>query len=134
MLELEEKIKTYFKDKEEVIAAYLFDSHAEGNEYNLSDVDIGIVFDKNNPDIFRERRNNYMVELGRILRKDIDAVILNSMSQELLGQVFRKGKCVIVNDSKKLARFRMVAFTKIAEFAYYRNRMQSGFISKILEA
>jgi len=34
-----------------------------------------------------------MVELSRILRKDIHPVILNSAGEELLRQIFLKGKC-----------------------------------------
>jgi hypothetical protein len=74
-----------------------------------------------------------MVELGRLMRKDIDPVILNSASQELLRQIFSKGKCILVNDSKELARYKMVMFARIAEFAYYRNQMQLGLIRKIME-
>ena len=130
---LEEKITTYFKNKKEVIAVYLFGSYAEGKDRDLSDIDIGILLDRNNREFFNERKNDYIVELGRLMRKDIDPVILNSASEGLLRQVFSKGKCIVVNDSRKLARYKMVMFAMIAEFAYYRNQMQSGLIRKIME-
>jgi predicted nucleotidyltransferase len=133
MHKLEEKITAYFKNKKEVIAVYLFGSYAEGKDGDLSDIDIGILLDRNYRDFFNERRNDYMVELGRLMRKDIDPVILNSASQELLRQIFSKGKCILVNDSKELARYKMVMFARIAEFAYYRNQMQLGLIRKIME-
>ena len=133
MHKLEEKITAYFKNKKEVIAVYLFGSYAEGKDRDLSDIDIGILLDSKDRDFFKERRNDYIVELGRVMRKDIDPVILNSASEELLRQIFLKGKCILVNDSRKLAEYKMVMFTKIAEFAYYRNRMQSGLIKKIME-
>ena len=41
----EEKIRDYFKNKEEVIAIYLFGSYAAGRERDLSDIDIGIILD-----------------------------------------------------------------------------------------
>ena len=84
MSELEEKIKNYFKNKKEVIAVYLFGSYAEGRERDLSDIDIGIILDRRDSAFFQEKRDVYMVELGRILRKDIDSVILNSASEALL--------------------------------------------------
>ena len=133
MDKLEEKIKVYFKNKKEVIAVYLFGSYAEGKDRDLSDIDIGILLDRNNREFFNERKNDYIVELGRLMRKDIDPVILNSASEGLLRQVFSKGKCIVVNDSRKLARYKMVMFAMIAEFAYYRNQMQSGLIRKIME-
>jgi hypothetical protein len=53
--------------------------------------------------------------------------------EELLKQIFRKGKCLVVNDSKKMAYFKMIAFTKIANFHYYRSQMQSGVVRKVME-
>jgi len=133
MDKLEEKITAYFKNKKEVIAVYLFGSYAEGKDRDLSDIDIGILLDRNNREFFNERRNDYIVELGRLMRKDIDPVILNSASEELLRQIFLKGKCILINDSRELARYKMVMFAKIAEFGYYRNRMQLGLIREIME-
>ncbi|MBW2195608.1 MAG: nucleotidyltransferase domain-containing protein [Deltaproteobacteria bacterium] len=134
MSELEEKIAGYFKKKKEVIAVYLFGSYAEGKERKLSDIDIGILLDGNSPDFFKERKKDYIVGLGRSTRKNIDPVILNSAGEELLRQVFLKGKCILVKDSKKLAQLKMIMFAKIAEFGYYRSQMQSGLIRKIMEA
>jgi len=134
MSELEEKIAGYFEKKEEVIAIYLFGSYAEGKERDSSDIDIGILLDEDSLDFSKERRKAYIVGLGRSTRKNIDPVILNSASEELLRQVFLKGKCIVVRDPKKLAQFKMVMFAKIAEFGHYRSQMQSGLIRKIMEA
>jgi len=130
---LEEKIRSYFKDKEEVIAVYLFGSYAVGKEQPFSDVDLGILFDEMDKDLSFKRRTHYLIELGRLLRKDIHPVMLNSAGEELLRQIFSKGKCILINDAKKLARHKMVMFVKIAEFAYYRTQMQSGLIRKVME-
>jgi len=130
---LKEKIINYFKNKEEIIAVYLFGSYAEGKERYLSDIDIGILMDSKDRDFVTRQRNDYMVELARMLRKDIHPVILNSASEELLKQIFSKGQCIMVNDSRELARYTMVMFVKIAEFAFYRRQMQSGLIRKVME-
>lgn len=134
MSELEEKIAGYFEEKEEVIAVYLFGSYAEGKERDSSDIDIGILLDEDSLDFPKERRKAYIVGLGRSTRKNIDPVILNSASEELLRQVFLKGKCILVRDPEKLAQSKMVMLAKIAEFGYYRSQMQSGLIRKIMEA
>lgn len=133
MNKLEEKIKRYFKTKKEIIAVYLFGSHAVGKEQPFSDVDIGLLFDEMDKDLSFRRRNDYLVELGRLLRKDIHPVILNSANEEVLRQIFLKGKCVLINDAKKLARHKMVMYVKIAEFAYYKRQIQSGLIKKVME-
>ena len=127
------RIKSYFKNKEEVIAVYLFGSYAEGRESPLSDVDIGILITKNDRSFLRKKRNRYMIELAKILRKDIHPVILNSASEELMRQIFLKGKCILINDSKNLSRYKMVTLSKIAEFAQYRGQMQLGLIKRVME-
>ncbi len=99
----------------------------------MSDIDIGILLDKNDQDFLKKRKKDYVVELGRVLRKDIHPVILNLAGEELLKQIFSKGKCILINDSRKLALYRMVMFSRIAEFAYYRSQMQSGLIRKVME-
>jgi len=71
------EIINYFRDKKEIVAIYLFGSYAAGKERAFSDVDIGILFDESEEIFVMEKRNTYMTELGRILRKDIHPVILN---------------------------------------------------------
>jgi hypothetical protein len=71
--------------------------------------------------------------LGRILRKDIHPVILNSAGEELLRQIFSNGKCLLINNPKEFSRFKMVMFSRIADFAYYRTKMQSGLIKKVMK-
>ena len=100
------KIAAYFANKDEVIAVYLFGSYAKGTESHLSDIDIGILFDKRDLDFINSKRNDYIVELARLVRKDIHPVILNSASEEHMKQIFSKGQCILINDSKKLSRFK----------------------------
>ena len=54
-------------------------------------------------------------------------------SESLLEQVIKKGKCLLVNNEKELAKFEMVSLSKILDFSYLRRRMQSGFVKKIME-
>lgn len=129
----EEKISTYFKKKKDVIAVFLFGSYAKGKEYSSSDIDIGILLEKNNQESNKKRLTNYIVDLGRLLRKEIHPVILNSASEELLRQIFLKGKCLLINNPGELVRYKMYMFSRIAEFTYYRNQMQSGLIRKVMK-
>jgi predicted nucleotidyltransferase len=127
-----EKLTEYFKTKSGIIAVYIFGSHAAGKERRGSDLDIAILLDMQDPDVAKQQTDSYMLDLSRILRKDIHPVILNFAGEELLGQIFSKGKCILVKDSKKLARYKMTAFSRIADFAYYKNQMQSGLIRNIM--
>jgi len=128
-----EKIRSYFAGKDEVVAVYLFGSHAEGKARRSSDVDIGILLNPNDSDAFLEKQTEYLKELGRLLRKDIHPVILNTAGEMLMQQIFVKGKCILDNEHRKHAEFRMVMFSRIAAFSDYRKQMQAGLIKNIME-
>jgi hypothetical protein len=127
------RLKQYFKDKPEVIAVYLFGSQATGKKKRSSDVDVGILLNTKNRATEIEKRNQYMVDLADILRKEIHPIILNSAGEELMRQIFAKGNCILIKNQKKLSLFKMTMFARIADFGYYRNQMQSGLIRSIME-
>jgi predicted nucleotidyltransferase len=130
---IEGKIKDYFRSRDDIAAVFLFGSHATGKDRPDSDVDIAILFQTLPPDVIRDLVDTLMVDLSRLLKKDIHPVILNHAGEELLAQVFKKGKCTVVNDQRKLAVFRMAAFAKIFDFAYYRGVMQAGLIKSVMQ-
>jgi uncharacterized protein len=131
---LTDKIKEYFKDKDEVVAVYLFGSHARGKETPSSDLDIGALLDEDRrKDLsFENKRYDYMAGLSRVTRKDAHPVILNSAGEILMKQIFLKGKCLLVRNPAKLARYKMVMFSRISDFGYYHRKMKEGFAKKIM--
>jgi len=128
------KLKAYFEDKSEVIAVYLFGSQAKNKTTPSSDVDLGILLNTKDRATETKKRNQYLVDLATILRKEIHPVILNSAGEELMRQIFLKGKCILVRDPEKLSLFKMTMFARIADFGYYRDQMQSGLIRNIMES
>ena len=130
---IKEIIINYFSARDEVISVFLFGSYADHKELPYSDVDIGIIIDSKDPDFAREKRMLYLCELSRSTRKDIHPVILNFAGEELLRQVFSKGSCLLVKDERKLAYFKMIEFSRIAEFGAYRKQMQAGLVRRIME-
>ena len=130
---LENRIKDYFRKHDNIAAVYLFGSHAVGKERSGSDVDIAILFKASDPDQIRDSIDIYMVDLARLLKKDIHPVVLNHAGEGLLAQIFNKGKCIVVNDKRKLALFKVEAFAKIFDFMYYFSLMQSGLIKSVMQ-
>ena len=126
------RLEAYFKDKSEVIAVYLFGSQAVNKTGPSSDVDIGILLDTHDRNTETEKKNQYLAELANILKKEIHPVILNSAGEELMRQIFLKGKCILVRNPEKLSLFKMTMYARIADFSYYRGRMQSGLIRNIM--
>ena len=126
------KLNAYFEDKSEVIAVYLFGSQVKNKTDRSSDVDIGILLDTNDRAAETEKRNQYLVDLANILRKEIHPIILNYAAEELMRQIFLKGKCILVRDPEKLSLFKMTMYARIADFGYYRDQMQAGLIRNIM--
>ena len=126
-------IKSYFEQKPDVVAVYLFGSYAKERQRRTSDIDIGILLQASDRTSALDKRIDYMVELSRLLKKDIHPVMLNSASEALIRQIFLKGKCILVNDSQELAKFKMIMIARIADFGHYRNLIQSAFVNKIME-
>jgi uncharacterized protein len=134
-MHIEEKIADYFKENSsEVTAVYLFGSQASGKPSSGSDVDIAVLFDRYDPIFVHSRTAEILVQLPRLLRKDVHPVAMNSAGEVLLKQIFCKGRCLLVNDARKLAEFKMHAYSRIAGFNYYLKKMQSGLVRRVLEA
>ena len=134
MNHLQKTINRYFKNRKEVVAVYLFGSHAAGKERPFSDVDIGVILHHRYLKQSFALQSQYTVALGRLLRKDIHAVMLNTAGELLLKQVFKKGICACINDDTEFKQFKMICFSMISEFGYYLNMTQVGFRRKMMEA
>jgi len=82
-------IGDYFKDRKEVVAAYLFGSHAVGKARPFSDVYVGVVLTHPFQAQSFDLQNQYTVAMGRQLRRDIHVVVMNTAGETLLKQIFR---------------------------------------------
>ena len=132
-MSIQENITTFFEDEKDIVAVYLFGSYAGGHERAVSDVDLAILFDGLDREAANRRLDTYLVELSRILRKDMHLTVMNFAGEVLLKQIFKKGKCLIVSDPKKLAYFTMTAYSKISDFQYYHRQMKAGLVRRIME-
>jgi len=126
-----EKISLYFIDRSEVIAVYIFGSYAKGQQQTGSDIDLAILIDQDNISHQNELIKQYTIELSRILRKDLHLIIMNSAGEDILAQIYKYGQCILNQNPDLLARFKMITFAMIADFAYYKNIMKKGFTRKI---
>ena len=128
---LVEKISHYFFDRTEVIAVYLFGSYGKGQQRLDSDIDLAILIDRDGISRENELRRQYIIDLGRILRKDLHVVIMTSVGEDILAQIFKYGQCILNHNPALLARFKMIAYAMIADFAYHKNLMKKGFTRKL---
>jgi len=132
--QIKKAIAEYLSNKKEISAVYLFGSYAHGQQRPFSDIDLGILFSSSSNIEQRNHFEELIPPLSRLLRKDVDLTVMNSASERLLFQIFAKGSCILVNNPKHLAEFKMTAFSKIADFGYYRTQLENCFTRKILQA
>jgi uncharacterized protein len=127
------KIIDYFSSRPEVAAVYLFGSYARDRQHQTSDVDIGILFEMDARGQFYENIEKYSNDLSRLLRKDIHLVVMNNAGEFLAKQIFSKGKCILQRNKSLVSQYQMKMYSMIAEFSYYQNIIQTGFLLKVME-
>lgn len=122
--EMTNKITTFFQERHEVIAVYVFGSYARGRERTESDLDLAILLDHSIVHDRGKLKTEYTIHLSRILNKDLHLIIMNDAGEEVIAQVFKYGKCVFNRRPELLSRFRMVSYAMIAEFGDLKKRMK----------
>ena len=113
-----EDLKNYLIANDNVVFAYLFGSYAKGVQTAKSDVDLAIYLDDNRLDM--QLQINY--ELSKILRKDVDLVILNNVkNMYLLESIFRDS--VILKDNPKRIDFELQKQHQILDFKAFKRML-----------
>jgi predicted nucleotidyltransferase len=118
--EIVDIVTAYCAERPEIVASYLFGSQASGKARPESDVDLAFLlndsFDRSKSFDLRIR---YATDLSRLLRMEVDTVLLNDANEVLSGQIFSRGMVVYGNDTPELRAFRRSKLPMIAEFSYY---------------
>lgn len=73
--EIIDELITEYKDKEHVIGIWIFGSVAEGKERPDSDVDISIVCDEGDWELFKEERYGIKIDFEVISKKDVNMLV-----------------------------------------------------------
>ena len=82
--EIEEKIRVFLRDRQEIIFAYIFGSFSKSDAFN--DIDLAIYID--NHKLLKDDATFYEVELSidmeKIIKIPVDVVILNKASPQIV--------------------------------------------------
>jgi predicted nucleotidyltransferase len=99
-----EKIKGYFDKREEIAFAFLFGSQARGSATKLSDVDIAVYFysKRRRPleyeeEVFYATEDEIWADLERLLKKEVELLVLNRVSASIAASAIR-GIPLVIND------------------------------------
>lgn len=104
---VKDKLAPFFKDKPEIMFAYLFGSIARGTAGKLSDIDIAIYV---GPFCLPQTgaygyQSEMLVELQALLKRKVDVVLLNYASTMLKFQVLKNGSLIYCRLEKERRLF-----------------------------
>jgi predicted nucleotidyltransferase len=97
-------LKNYFENRKDIAFAFLFGSQARGLATSLSDVDIAVYFHpaKTHPieyeeEVFYEGEDEVWADLERLLKKEVEVLVLNRVSATVAASAIR-GIRLSIND------------------------------------
>lgn len=89
------RIADAFEGRADVVAVYLFGSHARGDARPNSDVDVAVLFASRPPSTLDAPRFVLEGELERTLGKPVDLIVLNDAPVDLRIRVLRDGMLLV---------------------------------------
>ncbi|MBI5874336.1 MAG: nucleotidyltransferase domain-containing protein [Deltaproteobacteria bacterium] len=104
-------LKTYFEKRDDVALAFLFGSAATGRVRMQGDIDIAVYFRPEHGVEWEvsgkrwEAEARIALDLERLLKKEIDLIVLNRARATLADEIIRKGTPLIIKDTGLLLDF-----------------------------
>ena len=132
-LKVTREITNFFKEKKEIASVYLFGSFASGKFTKTSDIDIGILFENKFLKFSDDLKEQYMAQLGRILRKDIEILVMNRAGEIILNQIYKKGKLILIKNEKYTNEFKLKSMALYTDFEFYLKQMQNAFAQNLMD-
>lgn len=126
------RLATYFKNRPEVVAAYLFGSRARGAVSPLSDTDLAVLLKKNGiPYTYEADR---LSELTSLLKTDaVDLVVLNHAPPLLQHQVLKDGCLIYCRDHRQRVKMEFRMLQEYLDLQPFYARQSKSFFHRIRE-
>jgi len=121
--DLTAKIVNFAKAHPYISAIYLFGSHAIGHPRSKSDIDLGILFNK---DVNGFTRINMETEISNLLKKDVDLIDMRKSSPFLRHQIYKHGKFIYHDGSDFPFQFRASSIREYLDTNYLRTKRRAN--------
>ena len=115
-----EKLREYFSQRNDIAFAFLYGSQAKGSANKLSDIDIAVYFYplERHPiefekEVFYEGENEIWGDFQRLLKKEVELLVLNRVSASVAATAIR-GVPLVIKDWGLYLDF-MEVITDVAE-------------------
>ncbi len=123
--DIAETLKEYFRDKEEVLLAFIFGSAVSGRLTKKSDVDIAVLF-SNAPDFSNVLK--IINDVSEAIGREVDLVVLNNSSPVIRMQVLKNGKLIKSKDDAIHNNFFVRAVKEYDDLKYVRKEAEINIL------
>jgi len=133
--EIKTKLINFFSGRDDICFAYVFGSIAKNALRPLSDIDIAVYLQENDPnqDLF-EKRIRLLHQLFQLLGTErIDLIILNNSSLELNYRILKSGYLLIENKPEKRIEFYHKIVRNYLDFSPFLNIRNKIIQKKMFE-
>jgi uncharacterized protein len=111
------KIEAFAQGHPDISAIYLFGSHAKGHERSKSDVDLGVLF---NRDLDGFERVNLETEISNLLKKEVELIDMKKSSPFLCHQIYKHGKTIYQDGTDLAFLFRAASIRDYLDTGHLR--------------
>lgn len=97
-------LQKYFRERKDIAFAFLFGSGARANTRKESDIDIAVYFQPKRDLEWEEFEKTYegenrmALDLERLLKKEVDLIVLNRAKSILADEILRNGHPIVIKD------------------------------------
>ena len=129
---IQQLLISYFEDKPEVQAVYLYGSSVTGKNMHNSDVDIALLtLPYSNPIESFRARIRFQTEISLLIKKEVDLVFLKEVGDILAFQILKTGFVIFERDSQIHRSYIAYRNSQYLDFQYNERQMQRGMIKAI---
>ena len=133
--EIIEQLKNYFRDRPEVLSAYLYGSAAKDKLRFDSDIDIAVFLSERiERDKYFDYRISTSTSISRILHREVDVVVFNEAPHVLAHQILKYGIRIFERDKQRGRAREARAVMEYFDFLPYRKRCEDAMVKHIKEA
>ena len=125
-------LEQYFASLDGVVLAYLFGSHARGQAWAHSDVDVAVLLEgrPDNDRCFDMRLEAIGGLMGILHTNDVDVLILNQAPPALRYAVLRDGIILFCRDRQAMIEFRVRTLNEYLDFKPILKRHGDAILEK----
>lgn len=123
-----ETLLSKLKNRKDILAVYLFGSHARGSNHKNSDIDICIVPNKTK----KEERSDmeFIIDISKDFSDNFDFVNFYRLPIQIKYRVFKEGKEFVCNDEKLLSSVKFNTLNEYFEMKPALDRMYDAILKQ----